>query len=574
MTPGSDWVHLLAGQASLDVLEAHRRALVAAGTPPERADAQARAAFEVAALLAERRQRAVELAALNDVAERLAVVLDPEDVLREVVAQARRLLGVDLTYLALVEGEGADEAMRIAVADGARSPRLVGVRLPAGGGLIGRVAASGEAMWTRDYRTETRIEHEETADRAADAEGLRGLLGVPLTVRGRVLGALLAAKRQERVFDDDEVRLLQGLAAHAAVAIDNARSRQQLAESEAALQRTLQLDAELTAAVLEGGDLDSLLERVRAMAPTPLQWLDPDAARRPHDGTVRPVVAAGDLLGALAVDDPDPDPAVVLLMERAAPVLALTLAGRRAAERADRLGRDIVTVDLLTRAEPDPAAERRRLRGAGLDPRREHVVLVADGDPEAARRWAAGLPGDPGAAAALRGQLVLVRPVGRPGDGGDLRDAWARAGAPTAGLAGPVPAAELRRAYGDASRTARALTALGRDGELARAGDLGVFAVLLSRTGRQELADQVQRELGRVLAEERVRQVPLVDTLRTYLEHGRRPTAAAAALGIHVNTLYQRLTTLDRLLGAGWQKRALDLHVLVVLHAASGRLDG
>ncbi|GAA3224398.1 GAF domain-containing protein [Pseudonocardia petroleophila] len=564
MTAESDWVQLLAGQAPLDALEAHRRALVAAGTPPERADAQARAALEVAALLAERRQRAVELAALNDVAERLAVVLDPEDLLREVVAQARRLLGVDLTYLALVEGD--DRAMRIVVADGARSPRLVGVRLPSGGGLIGRVVDSGEAMWTRDYRTETRIEHAETADRAADAEGLRGLLGVPLAVRGRVLGALLAAKRRERVFDDDEVRLLQGLAAHAAVAIDNARSRQRLAESEAALQRTLALDAELTAAVLEGGDLDSLLERVRAMTPTPLQWLDPDDARRPREGAARPVVAAGDLLGALAVDDPDPDPDVVLLMERAAPVLALTLTGRRAAERADRLGRDIATVDLLTRAEPDPAAERRRLRGAGLDPRREHLVLVADGDPEAARRWAAGLPG---AVAALRGRMVMVLP-----DGVDLHETWTRPGAPTAGLAGPVPASELRRAYADAGRTARALTALGRDGELARAGDLGVFAVLLSHSGRRDLAEQVRRELGRVLAEEQVRQVPLVDTLRTYLEHGRRPTPSAAALGIHVNTLYQRLATIDRLLGDGWQKRALDLHVLLVLHAASGRLDG
>jgi DNA-binding PucR family transcriptional regulator len=137
-----------------------------------------------------------------------------------------------------------------------------------------------------------------------------------------------------------------------------------------------------------------------------------------------------------------------------------------------------------------------------------------------------------------------------------------------------VPAAELRRAYADASRTAKALTALGRDGELARADDLGVFAVLLSHTGRRELADQVRRELGRVLAEEEVRQVPLVDTLRTYLEHGRRPTSTATALGVHVNTLYQRLATLDRLLGDGWQKRAFDLQVLLVLHAASGKLGG
>ncbi len=258
-------------------------------------------------------------------------------------------------------------------------------------------------------------------------------------------------------------------------------------------------------------------------------------------------------------------------MERAAPVLALTLAGRRAAERADRLGRDIATVDLLTRAEADPAAERRRFRGAGLDPRREHLVVVADGDPEAARRWAAGLPGGTGCrgGAARASWCSSDLPTGRtwttPGDG---------PGAPTAGLAGPVPA------DGCAAPTPTPAAPPGRSPPSAATatwpapGDLGVFAVLLSRTGRQELADQVQRELGRVLAEERVRQVPLVDTLRTYLEQGRRPTATAAALGVHVNTLYQRLATLDRLLGEGWRSRALDLQVLLVLHRASGRLDG
>ena len=94
MGAGTDWVDLLAGQAPVEALEAHRRALVAAGTPVEEADSQARAALEVAALLAERRQRALELAALNDVAERLAVVRDPQDLLEEVVgagaAPARR----------------------------------------------------------------------------------------------------------------------------------------------------------------------------------------------------------------------------------------------------------------------------------------------------------------------------------------------------------------------------------------------------------------------------------------------------------------------------------------------------
>ena len=435
MGTGTDWVDLLAGQAPVEALEAHRRALVAAGTPVEQADSQARAALEVAALLAERRQRALELAALNEVAERLAVVRDPQDLLEEVVAQARRLLGVDLTYLALVD----DDAFRIVVADGARSPRLVGIRLPVGGGLIGRVVDSGEAMWTRDYGSETRIAHEETADRAASAEGLRGLLGVPLAVRGRVLGALLAAKRQERAFDDDEVRLLSGLAAHAAVAIDNARSRQQLAESEAALQDTLRAGRRAHRRGARGRR-PRLAARAGAGDDRPPGWTGSTrtAARQPHPGTVRPVRGrAATCWARWPSADRDPPADVVLLMERAAPVLALTLAGRRAAERADRLGRDIATVDLLTRAEAGPRggaapvprrgarpAPRARGRGGG---RRSRGGPAVGGRPARRHRCRGGAAGPARAGPTCRrdgpgrGLAAARRPDGRAGRAGARR---------------------------------------------------------------------------------------------------------------------------------------------------------
>ena len=97
--------------------------------------------------------------------------------------------------------------------------------------------------------------------------------------------------------------------------------------------------------------------------------------------------------------------------------------------------------------------------------------------------------------------------------------------------------------------------------------------MLLSRTGRGEVQDQVVRELGPVLAEERLRRLPLLQTLETYLDLGRRPTATAAALSVHVNTVYQRLTTLDRLLGTNWRQRALDLQVLLRLHRAARDLE-
>jgi len=625
---GPGWLQLLADQAGVPELEAHRRLLVADGADAARTDQEARSAVEVASLLQERRQRAVELAALNDIAGRLAAVADPADLLVEVVDQARRLLGVDLTYVALLVGDD----LRIEVASGDRSSALVGTRLPRTAGLVGSVAASGTPRWTSDYAADPELVHEESADRAARAESIRGLLGVPLAVRGRVLGVLLAAKREERRFGPHEISLLTGLAAHAAVAIDNARTAAELREAKEGLESTLRLDADLTRAVLAGGDPESLVERVQALTDVPVRWVEhptdgpvgaalAGAARSGEAGpvvvgaeTVQPVAAAGQVFGALVAGPAglrvglglglgdaagavagtapprgglrDAGPAgagpagavpadALLLLERAAPLIALTLVGARATARAAQLGRDIATVDLLSRGEPDATADHRRWRGAGLDPRRPHVVVVVEGDPEAARRHVAGLGlGGHVASAVHRDRFVLVAPASL-----ELEGRWGAQEAPVAGLAGPVvETAGLRTAWGEAARTARALTALGRrpgsGGGLSRGDDLGVFAVLLSRAGTRELHEQVERELGPVLAEEARRGVPLSETLEVFLDQGRRPTATASALRVHVNTVYQRLATLDGLLGPAWRERALELQVLLRLSRAARELDG
>jgi hypothetical protein len=610
---GPGWLQLLVDQAGVSELEAHRRLLVSRGADEARTDQEARSAVEVASLLQERRQRAVELAALNDIAGRLAAVADPADLLVEVVDQARRLLGVDLTYVALLVGDD----LRIEVASGDRSSALVGTRLPRTAGLVGSVAASGTPRWTSDYAADPELVHEESADRAARAESIRGLLGVPLAVRGRVLGVLLAAKREERRFGPHEISLLTGLAAHAAVAIDNARTAAELRDAKEGLESTLRLDADLTRAVLAGGDPESLVERVQALTDVPVRWVGhpadgpvgealAGAARSGEPGpvvvgaeTVQPVAAAGQLFGALVAGrvgvgvgvgaslglgdagtaGAGPAGAVpadaLLLLERAAPLIALTLVGARATARAAQLGRDIAAVDLLSRAEPDEAADHRRWRGAGLDPRRPHVVVVVEGDPDAAGRHVAGLVlGGPVASAVHHERFVLIAPASL-----GLEGRWGAQEAPVAGLAGPVvETAGLRAAWGEAARTARALTALGRrpgsGGGLSRGEDLGVFAVLLSRAGTRELHEQVERELGPVLAEEARRGVPLTETLEVFLDQGRRPTATAAALRVHVNTVYQRLATLDGLLGPAWRERALELQVLLRLSRAARELDG
>ena len=68
------------------------------------------------------------------------------------------------------------------------------------------------------------------------------IMGVPLKRGSQVIGVLFAADRRRHDFSRDEVALLSSLAAHAAVALDNARL---LAETRAALIRLEQANAAL-----------------------------------------------------------------------------------------------------------------------------------------------------------------------------------------------------------------------------------------------------------------------------------------------------------------------------------------
>jgi serine phosphatase RsbU (regulator of sigma subunit) len=76
--------------------------------------------------------------------------------------------------------------------------------------------------------------------RAIRELGLRSAIIVPLTVRGRTLGALtLIHAESERRYDEDDLQLAQELAGRAAVAVDNASLYTRAHEAVVALQESL-----------------------------------------------------------------------------------------------------------------------------------------------------------------------------------------------------------------------------------------------------------------------------------------------------------------------------------------------
>lgn len=572
------------------------------------------------------RRQAEQLRVLNDLARRLASMRDPAEVLEEVAAQARRLLGVDVAYIMLL-GEGG--LLRIEVVDGTMGSAMRGIELAPGSGLGGLVVQSGRPVWSRSYLEDTRFPHAAPIDAAASAEHLSGILGVPLLVGGDHIGVLLVAERRPRDFETREVELLAALAAHAAVAIHNAqlfegfsRAEEALRRSNAELQRTVaarqqaaDLRDELTRSVIAGGDVARVCEVLGVALGAPVAYLDRDDspvvgdlggdtlveltgglhgvdlfAGRGEDTPARgeagawvaaPVLLRTGYAGALVCRDAAQDPdEVARHLSIGVLAVALVLVSERSVLEAELRARGEL-VGLLLSPAADDSVVRRRARASGVDVDAVSSVAVLHPDrtaAEAATRIAARLAQDTRGWTAGTDDLVVVL-VPR----GDARETADRVHRLADGaLPAPVGLADtgggvrgLRAALASAQRTARVLRALGRFDAAARDVDLGPYRTVLSQSGRRELAGYVEAAVGPVVRHDEERRGDLARTAHVYLEQGRHHARTCAELHVHANTLYQRLERIDALLGPDWRQppRALDVQLALSLRELGRRLD-
>lgn len=267
---------LLAGEASAAELEALAARLRAAAPAAERArvDSALADALAVRELLERRSRRERELGALYETAGDLSSLRDLDRVLVAIVRRARQLLGTDAAYLTLLDETWGDTYMR--VTEGIRTEEFKAVRLGLGTGLGGLVAQKVRPYSTPDYLTDDQFDHSPDVDRAVVGEGLVAILGVPLVVGRVVIGVLFAANRRERPFAAEEVALLSSLAAHAAIAFDNARlfqevqaANEELTTANAVIrahsdlvEQTATLHERLSKLVLEGGGMGDVASAV------------------------------------------------------------------------------------------------------------------------------------------------------------------------------------------------------------------------------------------------------------------------------------------------------------------------
>ncbi|WP_240196981.1 GAF domain-containing protein, partial [Nonomuraea lactucae] len=413
-------------------------------------------ALRVRALLKRRARREAELSALYDTAGDLAALRDLDAVLEAIVHRARQLLATDTAYLTLHDPERGDTYMR--VTDGSISAKFRTLRLAMGAGLGGLVAQTAVPYATADYFADARFHHKDHIDEAVTEEGLVAILGVPLRLGQRVIGVLFAANRSARPFHQEEVSLLASLAAHAAVAIDNARllqetrnaleelsSTHRIAREHAeAVERAALAHDRMTSLVLRGGGIEDVAAVVTEVLGGSLVVLDDlgrpiagsldtgvgdldagvfEAAQasralgrtvRRADLLIASVDVGGEPLCTLVLRSDDAEERI---LERAALVCALLLLFRRSVAEAEGRVRGELLDDLISRPGTPGLAD--RARRLGVDLGAPHVVVVVrhDGQRERAAFWASSQAAlRHGLAAGRADEVVLLLPGGHAGD--------------------------------------------------------------------------------------------------------------------------------------------------------------
>lgn len=589
------------------------------------------AALRVRSVMRDRQRRESELSALFETANDLAGMRSLDQVLQAIVERARNLLGTDVAYLTLSTPESGGTYMR--VTSGSVSASFQRLQLAPGKGLGGLVATTALPYVTANYFADPRFEHTENIDHAVREEGLVAILGVPLKMNGRDVGVLFAANRHERPFSHSEVALLSSLAAHAAIAIDNANLiddtrraldelhtvNERLQRHTASVERSAAAHDRLTDLVLRGGGVrevaaavaevlggtvlihDATSEEsvtagpqgvvestVRGGAPwEPGEGDLAEAVRtslasgravRAGRAWVASAAAGNEPLGTLVLRGVELDSTDQRVLERAAMVTALLLLIRRSVSETEHRVRGDLLDELLEVPARDPVSLRQRAALLRADLDGPHVLVVAEapgGDPGRLRSAATYIAETTGGLAGSRsGRLVLALPGTDPSAvGRRVADELSMAanGSVTAGAGGPTTGPEaFRDAFAEASRCLQTLRALGREGDVATTQDLGFSGLLLSQD--RDVPGFVSTTLGPLLEYDARRGTLLVETLRAYFAAGGNLSRAKDELHIHVNTVAQRLERIGQLIGADWQspERALELQLALHLH---GLLD-
>lgn len=162
---------------------------------------------------------------------RLNATRDLDALLPSIIETAADVLDCEAASLLLFD-EAAGQ-LRFVAATGADVETITQIPVPLAGSLAGRIFTDNEVVIVDDVAEED--DHYDKVGERVQVE-TRSLLGVPMCIDGQPTGVLEALNKRGRSFTDADAEVLSIIAAHAAIAIRNARQMQLVQQAYDQLQ--------------------------------------------------------------------------------------------------------------------------------------------------------------------------------------------------------------------------------------------------------------------------------------------------------------------------------------------------
>jgi GAF domain-containing protein len=565
--------------------------------------------------------RTKELSALYETARDLSALRNTDQVLQAIVQRARQLTGSDIAYLSAADNERNDFYVR--ATEGVVSQRFARIRVPRDIGVCGSVARMRRPFYSSSYAGDVAFAHDLSIDEAIRGEGVVSILGIPLEIDAHVIGVLFVGERYVRSYMPHEIAVLWSLGTFAALAIENARL---LEEARRALQTAKDANAalkakaddiedaataheRLTELVARDGTLDDLARLVSNILRGEAVILD--ERQKPISGTLPDGVTDDMLIRAVRESDrlgrsvqvPAQDGGVALVaaaiggsarlgtlvlkrhsvfsapevrtFERSAIVTGIMLLSlERIAQLAHKSSAD--TISALVRGTSDPFASGALRQLPGVPslawPVTMIVVELADLPyMQVAAVARATLSGRDTLFGEFNGDLIVVTGSEKPRELADrlAEQLWEATGRRlTVVISDRLRSIdETPLGYDAVRRCLGLLRGLAQTGRVVFERSMSMYALVFADKRGDAIGAFIDATIGPVLDYDNSNNSQLAPTLLAYLDAGRSLQKAADQLGIHVNTMRQRLDRIAQLNSTGSDPaQALETHLALRMH--------
>ncbi len=207
-------------------------------------------------------RRALQLQAAAEVSRATSSILDPNELIHQVVELTRERFGMYYVGLYLVDRTGDTRkwaVLRAATGEAGRQMVAQGRTIGIAGSEVGGDSMVGWCIANRQYRLVEDVSEDAARLKNPLLPATRSKLALPLISRGQAIGAMTIQSSQPAAFTEEDITTLQTMVDQLANAIENARLFTEHKQAEEALTRHARQLEETTAF------LNSVVENIPMM---------------------------------------------------------------------------------------------------------------------------------------------------------------------------------------------------------------------------------------------------------------------------------------------------------------------